>query len=300
MTRNVGFTYREEIGLVDDGETLLAYLTRRYTHSTEAAWRERIEAGRVLLDDRAAAPDALLRRGQILEWRRPPWTEPEAPVDFALLHRDPSVLVVAKPAGLPAMPSAGYLLHTLLARVRARYPDAVPLHRLGRWTSGITVFALTRAARASLSEDWREGRVTKLYRALASGSPAEDAFTVDTPIGPVPHAVLGTVHAASPAGRQSRSRVQVLERRAAEFLADVWIETGRPHQIRIHLAAAGHPLVGDPLYGPGGVSPEGCRALPGDPGYLLHAMEVRFRHPETGSELVVRCAPPEALRTHGR
>ena len=89
----------------------------------------------------------------------------------------------------------------------------------------------------------------------------------------------------------------MLERREGCFLCDVRIASGRPHQIRIHLAAAGHPLVGDPLYARGGVPAAGCTALPGDPGYLLHAAELRVTHPRTGRELEVACAPPPALRS---
>ncbi|HEY6020197.1 MAG TPA: hypothetical protein VIY48_09935, partial [Candidatus Paceibacterota bacterium] len=76
------------------------------------------------------------------------------------------------------------------------------------------------------------------------------------------------------------------------------IATGRPHQIRIHLASAGHPLVGDPLYGTGGVPLQDTRAVPGDPGYHLHAAELRFRHPRTGQEIKIECEPPELLRVN--
>ena len=112
----------------------------------------------------------------------------------------------------------------------------------------------------------------------------------------MPHALLGSIHAATPKGKPSLSQVKVLERRTVSFLCDVRIETGRPHQIRIHLAAAGHPLVGDPLYGVGGIPLPDTRALPGDPGYHLHAAELSFRHPNTGREVVIQCEPPSLLR----
>jgi 23S rRNA pseudouridine1911/1915/1917 synthase len=147
-----------------------------------------------------------------------------------------------------------------------------------------------------LSADWRSSRVGKWYRALAAGVPARDAFTIDAAIGPVAHPRLGSVHAALAAGRPAVSHVRVLEARGDASLLDVSIETGRPHQIRIHLAFAGHPLLGDPLYGPGGVPlPE--PGLPGDPGYRLHAHRLSLSHPATGEPLTLECAPPEPLRT---
>jgi 23S rRNA pseudouridine1911/1915/1917 synthase len=138
--------------------------------------------------------------------------------------------------------------------------------------------------------------VSKRYRALADGAPDWDERVIDTPIGPVPHAVLGTIHAAAPDGKRSLSRVEVLERRTDAFLCDVHIETGRPHQIRIHLAAAGHPLAGDPLYQIGGWPEADTRALPGDPGYHLHAAELRFPHPRAGREMTISCEPPPLLQ----
>lgn len=122
-------------------------------------------------------------------------------------------------------------------------------------------------------------------------------MTLATPIGPVPHPLLGSLYAASLQGKPALSHVRVLERRADSFLCDVRIATGRSHQIRIHLAAAGHPLVGDTLYGPGGLPAPDSRALPGDPGYLLHAAELSFRHPGTGCEVVLECEPPLLLRS---
>lgn len=296
---NQGYAYRERLGSDADGEPLLDYLTRRYRHSTRTEWRDRIEEGRVLLDSRPARPDTVLRAGQQLVWNRPPWREPEAPTSFAVLYEDDDLLAVAKPAGMPTLPGGGYLRATLLYRVREYATDAAPLHRLGRWTSGAVLFARTRSARVKLSRQWAEREIGKRYRALASGRPAQPELIIRTPIGPVPHAGLGTVHALSPEGKPSETRVTVIEQREEGFLCDVRIATGRPHQIRIHLAAAGHPLVGDPLYPVGGVPDPGSRALPGDPGYLLHSAELSFRHPRTDLDVAITCAPPPALRRTG-
>jgi len=295
MSRNDGFTYRERLGPEADSTTLLAYLGHRYRHSSQAEWTERIEAGDVLVDARPAAKNVVLRHGQELVWRRPPWDEPDAPLAFAVLYEDADLLAVAKPAGLPTLPGANFLQHTLLHQVQRYAPEAVALHRLGRWTSGLVLFALNRSARAEMARQLRAREIRKRYRALAGGDPPWDTITIDRPIGPVPHVLLGLVHAAAENGKPALSRVEVLERRAGAFLCDVSIATGRPHQIRIHLAAAGHPLVGDPLYLAGGVPAAATEAVPGDPGYLLHAVEMAFRHPRDGNNLVLTCEPPTEL-----
>jgi 23S rRNA pseudouridine1911/1915/1917 synthase len=295
MSRNDGFTYRERVGPSAESTTLLAYLGDRYRHSSQEEWTARIEAGDVLVDARPSAIDLVLRPGQELVWRRPPWDEPEAPLGFAVLYEDDDLLAVSKPAGLPTLPGANFLQHTLLHQVRRYAPQAAALHRLGRWTSGLVLFALNPPARAEMARQLRAREIRKRYRALAGGDPSWDAITVDRPIGKVPHALLGSVHAANDNGKPSASRIEVLERRGDAFLCDVVIVTGRPHQIRIHLAAAGHPLVGDPLYVAGGVPAAGTGAVPGDPGYLLHAAEVNLRHPSDGRELALACEPPAEL-----
>ena len=128
-----------------------------------------------------------------------------------------------------------------------------------------------------------------------SGIPREQRFAVDAPIGPVSHPRLGRVHAAKAAGKPSLSHVEVLAERGDRAIVAVRIATGRPHQIRIHLAFAGHPLVGDPLYVSGGV-PGPDPALPGDGGYRLHAERLVLAHPTTRARLVLECAPPLELR----
>jgi 23S rRNA pseudouridine1911/1915/1917 synthase len=292
---NAGFEYREEIGPDAAGRTVLAWLVRRYRHSSEAVWGERIARGEVRLDGEVALAMDVLRPGQGLDWRRPPWEEPEVPLGFAILHRDAHLLAVAKPRGLPSVPNGGFLEHTLLSRVRRLFPEAVPMHRLGRGTSGLVLFARTDAARRAVAAEWRLGGVEKEYRALARGLPALAAFTIETPIGLVPHPRLGQVYAAAAAGRPAVSHVRVLALRGHDALVAVTIPTGRPHQIRIHLAAAGHPLVGDPLYVEGGV-PGPDPGLPGEGGYRLHAHRLALTHPATGRRLELECPPPPELR----
>ena len=297
-TPNGGFRYLDQISSAESGRTVSAYLVAKHPLASEAEWLERIRAGQVLLEDRLAVKDEVLKTGQRLIWIRPPWIEPEVPLATAILYEDEDLLAVAKPSGLPTLPGGGeFLDHTLLALVRRRNPEASPMHRLGRGTSGLVLFAPTPGAAKPLQAAFRESRTRKVYRALCSGHPTLDAFEITAPIGEVPYAPLGTLHAATPSGRPSHSRVTVLERRESASLVDVEILTGRPHQIRIHMAWAGHPLVGDPLYGPGGVPAPGTSALPGDPGYLLHAHRLELAHPRTGAWVSLTCQPPPPLRS---
>ncbi len=292
--KNSGYEYRENVEVWGAGLSLSAYLAAKFRHSPENVWRERIARGEILCGDRLAREDIFVRPGQRILWRRPPWEEPDAPLTYSLLYEDADLLAVAKPSGLPTLPAGGFLEHTLLFLVRKEYPGATPVHRLGRGTSGAVLFARNVRVRSRLAEALRKNEIIKIYRALATGVPEEREFPITAPIGPVPHPKLGTVHAVCAHGKSALSLVRVLEERKEVSVLEVRIETGRPHQIRIHLAFAGHPLAGDPLYGVGGVirNPD---ALPGDCGYMLHAERLHFRHPTTGAVVAVYCVPPSEL-----
>jgi 23S rRNA pseudouridine1911/1915/1917 synthase len=296
---NNGFEYRKRLGADVAGLTMIDYLTCHYSRFTREEWLQRIESRRVLLDGIPSTQDEVLRPDQVVSWIRPPWEEPEAPRSFAVLYQDRHLLGIAKPEGLPTVPGGGFIEHTLLSLVRRRFPGASPLHRLGRGTSGVVLFATTPEAASKLSRAWRCGQVLRSYRALVSGRPAREEFEVDTPIGPVPHRILKTVYAACSAGKPAHSLINVLERRDDCSLVQIRITTGRPHQIRIHLAASGHPLAGDPLYVAGGIPDADSRALPGNLGYYLHSALLGFTHPATNKWTEIACAPPPPLRMHG-
>lgn len=296
MTLNSGWTYREQVGPQGGGLTVLEYLASTRHHSTTEEWARRVECGEVEIEGQRATCSAVLHPGQTIVWHRPPWDEGDVPRRYRVVHEDDAIVAVDKPSGLPTMPAGGFLNQTLLALVRERYPDASPLHRLGRHTSGLVLFARTREAASELARAWRDHLVRKTYRALARGETRTEMFVIDVPIGPVPHPLLGTVQAASEGGKPSHSVAVVLEGGDDRTLFNVEITTGRPHQVRIHLAYAGHPLMGDPLYDTGG----GLKhhpGLPGDGGYLLHAERLQFAHPVTGQRMTLAAPAPSTLQT---
>ncbi|MGY2894004.1 RluA family pseudouridine synthase [Deinococcus sp. UYEF24] len=302
MRLNDGYSYREVLTTSKLGplpQTVLSYLSGRYQHSEQADWQARLEAGEVLLSGRTASGQEQLKPGQELVWNRPPWPEPDVPLHFSLAYQDDSLLAAIKPSGLPTLPGGGFLNHTLLHLVRQQFPEASPLHRLGRGTSGLVLFARNQKAASELSRDWREHGVQKTYLALASGRAAQQVYDIQAAIGPVPHPRLGMVFAANPDGKPSRSTATVWEQRPDTVLFSVDILTGRPHQIRIHLAAIGHPLLGDPLYAPGGLPRADLPGLPGDGGYLLHAAQLSFVHPVSGERVYLQAPAPVQLQIGG-
>ncbi len=295
---NRGFEYRKLIPSGVAGCSVIDYLARYFPAFTEDEWSRRVAAGRILLDGVPVREGQFVKSGQLLTWLRPPWEEPGVPCCYAILYRDESLMAVAKPSGLPTLPGGGVFMdNTLLSLVRRRYPAANPVHRLGRGTSGIVLFAINAGATPKISQAWSDRKVLKIYRALVSGCPDADNFDVDVPIGPVPHTLLKTVFAARPDGKPAHSQITVLERRDACSLVQVRIVTGRSHQIRIHTAAAGYPLVGDPMYVKGGVPAPDSRARPSDLGYFLHNALLGFRHPDSGQWMEIACASPPSLRT---
>jgi len=304
---NRGYAYTTIIGGKHHSKTLLSHLASLYPHSTPQAWQQKLNDGEVTLNGVAASGSESVASGQILAWNRPPWIEPDAPQHFEVLFDDLHLLAVNKPSGLPTLPGGGFLENTLLRLVQKQTPNANPVHRLGRGTSGIVLFAKTPQAAANLAASWNTPKIQKIYRALAQNIAQQDAYEILTPIGPVPHPRLGQVWAANPGGKPSKSLARVISRSASMTAGtitgttlgtttfEVSLYSGRPHQIRIHLASIGHPLVGDPLYGTGGLPLENLPGLPGDGGYFLHAQFLKFHHPITGEQINLEAPLPSGF-----
>jgi 23S rRNA pseudouridine1911/1915/1917 synthase len=182
--------------------------------------------------------------------------------------------------------------------VQERTPNANPVHRLGRATTGIVLFAKTPLAASNLFGNWNTPRIEKIYRALAQNIAQQDAYEILTPIGLVPHPLIGSVWAAHPSGKPAKSLAKVISRTTNTTTFEVSLNSGRPHQIRIHLAFIGHPLVGDPLYGLTGQPLENLPGLPGDGGYFLHAQYLKFHHPITGEQINLEATLPSGFLLH--
>ncbi len=296
MRLNQGYTYRHVLGPIANGHSSLSYLASNFPHSTESEWQERLNAGEVLLDDKQADGIERLRAGMLLVWNRPGWFEEDTPQEYNVKYQDKQLLAVEKPSGLPTLPGAGFYLNTLLNLVRTNFPEARPLHRLGRATSGLVLFAFNTATASALIKHWP--KMQKEYRALGSMIASRDCYDIRSPIGELEHPRLGKVHAANAAGKPARSVAWTLQRRSSSTLFDVDLLTGRPHQIRIHLACIGHPLVGDTLYASGGHPRIDQPGLPGDAGYWLHAKRLILEHPNSRERLDLESRPPEILRVN--
>lgn len=298
---NSGYTYFDRVDAASSGTAAIDYYLQRYAHSSAEEWRAHFRAGRIRRGDDALTEHAILHAGDELAYHRPPWDEEAVPTDIPLLSEGEGWMVFAKPSGLPVLPGGGFLENTMLHLLRRRHgADIAPVHRLGRGTSGAVLCSTTADAARALSRAMRERRIEKTYLALVQGLPRDDEFTVHAPIGRVPHPVLDGLYAAAAGGKPSVSHCRVLCRDAEGdvSLLEVRIPTGRPHQIRIHCAAAGHPLAGDPLYAAGGLpftGSDGHVAVPGDGGYLLHAWKIRFPDPAGRGEHVVTAPPPASL-----
>jgi 23S rRNA pseudouridine1911/1915/1917 synthase len=248
--------------------------------------------------------------GLTFRLRRRSLVEPKTPENLAEVYRDEALLVLDKPAGLPIHPTARYHHGTVVALLLRQHGptfQAAPAHRLDRETSGLLVCGRTADASRALMRAFQEGGVQKEYLAIVEGWPPQDAFTVDAPLVEGTPTIRIAVR-VDPSGRPARTRFEVVRRfkRGAECFALVRClpETGRQHQIRVHLQCAGFPLVGDKMYGPDPgyfdrfsrhcLEPEAWERLR-LPRHALHAARLAFPHPLSGAMVAFSAPLPEDL-----
>lgn len=200
------------------------------------------------------------------------------------MHVDAAMLVYDKPTGLLSVPGLGPdKADCLLSRVQRLHPEARVVHRLDRDTSGLILFARSPAAQRALSRQFERRAVGKRYRALVAGRPEEAVGVIDLPLRKdMQRKYRHRVDHAH--GKPARTRWRLLGEQGSATRLELIPETGRSHQLRVHCAAMGWPILGDPLYG----SPD---APPADR-LMLHAAELRLNHPDTGRPLHLRSDPP--------
>ncbi len=249
-----------------------------------------------LICDRKLKASTAVSPGLTFRLRKRATDEPETPTEVGELFRDEHLLILDKPAGLPIHPTARYHKGTLVSLLREKYGEgfAHPAHRLDRETSGVVICTRTIEASRRLMRSFHDGEVEKTYLALCEKNPSQDEFVVDAPIAEGGDVIRIAVRIDPVAGKASRTRFVVKERfsRGDERFAvlSCFPETGRQHQIRIHLREAGHPLVGDKIYGPDETFFDrfSKRTLEKEawlrlrlPRHALHASSVTFAHPVT-------------------
>ncbi|MEM9509619.1 MAG: RluA family pseudouridine synthase [Cyanobacteria bacterium P01_E01_bin.35] len=308
---NQGWIYRDQIKSNDSGNTVLSYYSQKYRHSSQHQWQERILSGQILLNGKPTDTATILQTQDQLTYHRASWIEPEVPLKFEIIYEDGDLVIINKPSGLPVLPGGGFLEHTLLWQLKQQYSQdiPVPIHRLGRGTSGLMLLARSQFAKSNLAQQMREStlkeenrQISKVYWALVSGNLIPKCLSIKKRIGKIAHPILGYIYGATPLGKKARSECQVIKRYANCTLIEVKIFTGRPHQIRIHLAAAGYPLLGDPLYVEGGSvadlrSNQQQIPVPGDCGYFLHAFRLAFLHPRSLQPLSFESPVPKQWQT---
>jgi len=302
------FTLCATAGPEDAGQRLDVVLHRLAGDGvSRARIQEWIKAGKAVVNGRPAAkPGLRLEAGDELALEMEPLPAALAPEPGVLdvVHEDPAFLVLHKPAGLTVHPAPGEKLGTLVARVLAAYPQLAAMegerpgvvHRLDKDTSGLLVLALTEASRLSLAGAFAEREVAKEYLAVAHGVPMFSSGICEAPIGRDPRNPI-RMAVADKGGRPARSAWRVLwaDPAGRASLVAVRIFTGRTHQIRVHLAHLGHPILGDRTYGP--LEQAEWRRNPPVPlrllgRHMLHAWRLAFDHPATGERLVFQEPPP--------
>ncbi len=313
------------------GWTLRDFLAHKFRYLPPRLWDERVAAGRVRVNGAAAAAGTPVAAGDRISYEV---AGEEPPVDFAyaVLHEDDDCIAVAKSGNLPVHAGGRYIRNTLIARLRAAQPperaaSLVLAHRLDRETSGVVLLAKNREAAAHFEREFHAGRAAKTYLAVVRGA-APPELTVDAPIGRVPSIGGGADPdpprwrvLTPPAGKPAVTRFRVVARGSrvappsrpsaspgapASLLVSL-VEaiplTGRTHQIRIHAAHAGYPILGDKVHGApkhlaraffeDGDSPA-LQAAAGAPRHLLHAASLSISAPRGGPPLELRApAPPD-------
>jgi 23S rRNA pseudouridine1911/1915/1917 synthase len=288
----------------DAGRRLDRYLVDTLAGMSRTHVQQLIAGGAILVNSRASKPGYALRAGDIilvdLSHLAPQVSQAQPrPLPLDIVYEDADLLVINKAPGMVVHPAPGHSDDTLVNALLARYPDLQEgnngerpgiVHRLDRDTSGLLLIAKNARTQAALIEQMRRREIVKRYLALVEDVIALEQGSIDAPIGRDPrHRQQMAITATG--SREARTHFRVLERFARHTLLLIQLETGRTHQIRVHLKAIGHPVVGDPTYGSGNTI-RGSRLRR----QFLHASQLHFTHPTSGKHLEIEAPLPDDLR----
>ena len=278
------------------------FLALTSEHFSRSQFSESIKSGTIQVNDAEVKPGYRLKPGDVIsgtiEVVSAPLTLKPQDVFFEVIEEDPEYLVISKPPGLVVHPGSGNIDNTLVNGLLFRYDNIGQVgdenrpgivHRLDKDTSGVMIVARTKTAHSHLVDQFKNRQVEKTYLALVNGVMTEDAGRIVAPIGRHPvHRQKMAVRERS--GRHAISNWKCTKRFARHTLLEVHIETGRTHQIRVHLAHLGYPVAGDHLYG-------SSRDNAGFPRQMLHAWKLSFQHPVTGQRRGVEADLAEDFKT---
>jgi len=289
-----------------DGWRLDHFLKQRIRRLSRTKICTIIESQVWLSNGRKPRPALAVRSGDTIHIDRPAPIEPEVPREFPILASDAYFMAIDKPAGLPMHTTAKFWKNTLVAILRERYPEEglQICHRIDRETSGVLLIARSREAASYLKRAFASRKVKKTYLALVHGIPVPSSGVIDAPMRLIEsrsHLMMGV----EPDGLPAVTRYSVLTAFVRHALVEASPESGRQHQIRVHLAHIGHPIVGDKLYGAGeqafmdycdsGMTPKLLALFDGLPRHALHAARLSFPHPETKEMITVVSPLPADL-----
>jgi RluA family pseudouridine synthase len=272
-----------------DRMTLLDVVCGTHPHIGKTQWLQWFAAGHLLRRQQVVQPDQVVRGGQQYQHLFPNTTEPEINADIRVIHEDPTIVVVDKPAPLPMHPSGRFNKNTLTSILSLVYPSErlLPAHRLDANTRGIVLFSRTARARRNLQYQFESHSVGKIYHARCWGHPNEESFVSHVSIGRQ-QAVAGGREFGGAEALDATTKFRVLERfDDGTSLVEAKPITGRTNQIRIHLWEKGFPIVGDPLYLRGGAFGQTQTKLPTEPPMHLQAIQLTIKHPTSGETIVL-------------
>lgn len=296
------------VGAEEAGGRLDAYLAS-VTDLTRSAAVRLIEEGQITVNGKTAVKKDKVKAGDTVEVNLPePTPDVALPQNIPLdiVYEDEDILVVNKPCGMVVHPAAGNPDGTLVNAILYHCGDSLSgiggvirpgiVHRIDKDTSGLLVIAKNDAAHLALSDQLKVHRVRRVYHAITIGNLREDEGTVDAPIGrhPTDRKRMAVLRGAEAHARDAVTHYRVLEHFDGMCHIECRLETGRTHQIRVHMASLGHPLLGDPVYG--GASHRFCEAHAAwIHGQCLHAAELSLIHPRSGEEMHFSCPLPEDM-----